>query len=81
VLFISISKVLLSPANSKKPVKLSPSIASDLNKLLEPIWLISNVILTPSKSRAVMVPDVADVPPIRLDDPNCSKSIVAEFPT
>jgi len=75
------SKVLLSPANSKKPVKLSPSIASDLNKLLEPIWLISSVILTPSKSKAVILPEVAEVPPIRLELPICSKSIVAELPT
>ena len=56
-------------------------MASDLNKLLEPIWFMSKVMLTPSKSKAVMVPEVAEVPPIRLDDPNCSKSMVAELPT
>ena len=66
--------------NSKNPVKLSPSIASLLNIFDAPIWFMSSVIDTPSKSSAVILPVSADVPPIKFELPSCSKSIVAELP-
>lgn len=34
----------------------------------------------PSKSSAVIDDEVAEVPPIRLEEPNCSRSIVALSP-
>ena len=41
---------------------------------------MSNVIDEPSRSKNVIEPDVASVPPIRLLLPNCSKSIFALSP-
>ena len=41
---------------------------------------MSKVIDAPSRSNGVMLPAVAEVPPIILPEPNCSKSMFAVAP-
>ena len=77
---VCILKVLLSPSNSKKPVKVS-AVISPKNLLVSPIWFISNVIVAPSRSRGVIEPAAAVAPPIMFEEPSCSMSRLKVAPT